>query len=248
MRNTKRENALLPLSGNSCRFTLASLALVLLAGCGSRDTRPAAADERRPDDVISAPLADSDASASSVPSSMPLTPPVEVPERAMASYSQALKAMYAEDWFQAEVEFEQLIVEYPAFPGPYVNLAILYRRDNRVDEAESALNLALAIAPDHPAANSELGVLYRERGEFAEAESAYRRAIEGDPSYALAHYNFGVLYDLYLKREADALEHYESYLSLAVEPDAEVERWVVDLRRRLGLPAKKAQVAQENGT
>jgi Flp pilus assembly protein TadD len=156
--------------------------------------------------------------------------------------------MYAEDWFQAEVEFEQLIVEYPAYPGPYVNLAILYRRDNRVAEAEASLNRALAIAPDHPAANSELGVLYRERGDFAEAESAYRRAIDGDPSYALAYYNLGVLYDLYLKREAEALEHYEAYLSLAAEPDAAVERWVVDLRRRLGLPAETAQVAQENGT
>lgn len=236
------------LSGRRSGYALATLGLVLLAGCGSSGTRPAAVDERRSDNAILPPVADAAGSRSSLPASGPLTPPVEVPERALASYAQALNAMYAENWFQAEVEFEQLIVEYPAYPGPYVNLAILYRRDNRVVDAESALNQALAIAPDHPAANSELGVIYRERGDLDEAESAYRRAIEGDPGYALAHYNLGVLYDLYFKREADALEHYERYLSLSAEPDAEVQRWVVDLRRRLGLPAETAQVAQENGT
>jgi Flp pilus assembly protein TadD len=233
-----------------------TLALVLLAGCGTSGSRPADVADRRADDAISPPVVDSDDSAPSVspgappsaPLSAALTPPVEVPERALTSYARALNAMNAENWFQAEVEFEQLIVEYPAYPGPYVNLAILYRRDNRVDEAEFALNQALAIAPEHPAANSELGVIYRERGAFADAESAYRRALEGDPSYALAHYNLGILYDLYLKREADALEHYEAYLSFAARPDAEVERWVVDLRRRLGIPAETAQVARENGT
>jgi Flp pilus assembly protein TadD len=236
------------------------LALVLLAGCGTSGSRPADVADRRADDAILPPVADPDDSAPSVASGAPssvapsaapsaaLTPPVEVPERALTSYARALNAMNAEDWFQAEVEFEQLIVEYPAYPGPYVNLAILYRRDNRVDEAEFALNQALAIAPEHPAANSELGVIYRERGDFADAESAYRRALEGDPSYALAHYNLGILYDIYLKREADALEHYEAYLSVAARPDAEVERWVVDLRRRLGIPAETAQVARENGT
>lgn len=240
---------MLPQSGKRLGYAAGvTLAFVLVAACGSRDTRPAAVDERRADDAIAAPVADSDNSLPGMPLSMPLTPPVEVPELALAGYSQALNAMYAEDWFQAEVGFEQLIAEYPAYPGPYVNLAILYRRDNRIDEAESALERALAIVPDHPAANSELGVLYRKRGDFAAAEAVYRRALDGDPGYALAHYNLGVLYDLYLKREADALEHYEAYLSLTAEPDAEVERWVVDLRRRLGIPAETEQVAQENGT
>ena len=163
----------------------------------------------------------------------------------MAGYSLALAAMNAADWVEAELELEQLILEYASFPGPYINLAILYRRDGRVDEAENALNQALLIAPDHPIANNELGVLLRERGDFAEAEAAYRRAIAADPSYPLARYNLGVLMDLYLKREADALAQYEAYLSLASEPDAEVQRWVVDLRRRLGAPSQPEQVAQE---
>lgn len=179
--------------------------------------------------------------------SLPPAPPVEVPERALALYSAALDAMNAGDWIQAQVGFEQLTEQYPSFPGPYVNLAILHRRGDDVEAARAALDRALTIAPDHAVANSELGILHRENGDFAEAEAAYRRAIEGDPSYALAHYNLGVLLELYLKREAEALEQFETYQALIDEPDAEVGRWIVDLRRRLGLPNEPVQVAQETG-
>jgi tetratricopeptide (TPR) repeat protein len=234
------------------------LSLVAISGCRTTGTRPAA--DRGADDVIapdagSRRAADnrsdgntaSDESGLTATAAAPLAPPIDVPERATAGYTRGLAAMDAGNWFEAEVEFEQLIVEYPSYPGPYVNLAILYRRDNRTNDAEVALNRALAIVPTHAAANNELGVIYRERGDFDKAEAAYRQAIAGDSSYALAHYNLGVLYDLYLQREAEALEQYEAYLSLLRTPDAEVERWVVDLRRRLGLPAETAQVAQENG-
>lgn len=235
---------LLPRSGNRIALTLLAFALGAIAGCGPRGTRPVA----EADPISEAAAAPSVAGAEAPVGGLPMGPPVEVPERAMADYTRALDAMYAGNWFEAEVGLEQLILEYSSYPGPYVNLSILYRRDNRMEEAEDALSSALAIVPDHPVANSELGVLLRERGDFEAAEAAYRRAIEGDPSYALAHYNLGVLYDLYLKREADALEQYETYLSLMAEPDPEVQRWVVDLKRRLGIPTETAQVAQENGT
>lgn len=176
----------------------------------------------------------------------PRVPPVEVPERAAAAFSAALTAMAGADWLAAETGFENLTRDHPAFPGPWVNLAILYRRDGRDEEAQAALEQALALAPDHPAANNEQGVLHRERGEFAAAEAAYRRALETDPTYALAHYNLGVLLDLYLKREGEALEHYEAYQSLTQSPDENVDLWIVDLRRRLGLPAEPERVAREN--
>jgi tetratricopeptide (TPR) repeat protein len=222
-------------SGSRLRLFAVAAALGALAACGTSGPRPAAKADHEPE-----PVARADATADA------LAPPIEVPEGAVAAFSSALAAMTSADWIQAELEFEDLTRDYPAFPGPYVNLAILYRRDGRDDDAEAALNRALEIAPDHPAANNELGVLYRERGEFAEAEAAYRRAIEGNPDYALAHYNLGVLLDLYLKRDAEALDEYEAYQSLADAPDEEVGRWILDLRRRLGLPAEPEQVARES--
>jgi tetratricopeptide (TPR) repeat protein len=221
-------------------LALATL-LALLAGCGSSAPRPERT--RNDDNTVALPTG---GEAVTALEGTPL-PPAEVPERAAALHSRALAAMESGNWIAAQIELEALIAEFPAFPGPYVNLAISLREDARAAEAESALEQALALAPNHPAANNELGMLARKRGEFAEAEAAYRRAIDSDPSYALAHYNLGVLLDLYLRREAEALEQYEAYQALAPAPDEEVGRWVVDLRRRLGMSDETARVAREGG-
>jgi tetratricopeptide (TPR) repeat protein len=173
--------------------------------------------------------------------------PAEVPARAAESYARALDAMAAQDWVEAELELEQLVLQFDQFAGPQVNLAIIYHRDGRDDEATAALERALAIAPGHPAANNELGIILREQGRFDEAEAAYRHAIESEPSYALAHYNLGVLLDIYLHRESEALAAYEAYQDALAEPDEIVGRWIIDLRRRLGITDQTARVAPGEG-
>jgi lipoprotein NlpI len=124
-----------------------------------------------------------------------------------------------------------------------VNLAIVYAHDGRRDEARTALDTALGIAPGFAPASNQLGLLLRLEGKFAEAEQAYGRAIQSDPSYALAHINLGILLDLYLNRPADALVQYSLYQQSLAEPDATVARWIVDLERRTG--ASAARVAQD---
>jgi tetratricopeptide (TPR) repeat protein len=172
---------------------------------------------------------------------------VEVPEEAALAYERALAEMAAENWIEAELELEQLVLEHSGFAGPYVNLAIVYMNDGRDDEARTALEQALAIDPVHAVANNQHGILLRRAGEFAAAEGAYRRAIEAEPQYLLAYYNLGVLLDLYLHRPAEALEYYERYQNSLGEPDQKVGRWIIDLRRRLGATDNAARVAQEDG-
>jgi tetratricopeptide (TPR) repeat protein len=164
---------------------------------------------------------------------------------AQAGYDRALASMRAEDWLRAESELGQLTRDYPAYVGPEVNLAIVYRHENRPKDARAALDRALAIDPKHAVANNELGILLRETGKFEEAERAYRRALETDPNYALAHYNLGVLLDVYLRRGAEAIEQYEAYQSSLAEPDKKISGWLIDLRRRFGNGTP--QVAKENG-
>jgi Flp pilus assembly protein TadD len=170
-----------------------------------------------------------------------------VPEDVAAAHERAVAAMASESWLEAVLELEQLVAEHTEYPGPYVNLAIIYMHDGRADEARAALDKALAIDPMHAAANNQLGMLLRREGGFAEAEAAYRRAIATDPNYALAHYNLGVLLDLYLRRPEEALERYELYQSMLTEPNQTVGRWIVDLRRRLGLTDNATRVARETG-
>jgi tetratricopeptide (TPR) repeat protein len=166
---------------------------------------------------------------------------------AQAAYDEALEAMNGTDAVEAELQLEQFVLEYPNFPGAYVNLAILYERSDRHDEARAVLDQALAIDPAHSTANNQLGIVLRKQGRFAESEQAYLRAIETDPSYALAHHNLGVLLDLYLHRPAEALQHYQRYQELLAEPDAVVGRWIIDLQRRVGGNEDAAQLAQGDG-
>jgi predicted Zn-dependent protease len=177
------------------------------------------------------------------PAADPASAPI--PPAAQSAYDRALTAMRTQDWLRAESELGQLTREYPAYPGPQVNLAIVYRNEKRPADARAALDRALAIDPKHAAANNELGILLRETGKFDEAERAYRRALESDPGYALAHYNLGVLLDVYLRRGAEAIEQYEAYQSTLAEPDKKVAGWLIDLRRRFGNGTP--QVAKENG-
>ena len=206
---------------------LASAALALtLAACGSSAPRQADADAPR------------DAAGTA------LEP---VPEAAAGAYARALAALRAENWLEAELELEQLTLEHPEYPGPHVNLALVYLNDGRRADARTELASALGVEPGHSAANTQLGILLREDGKFEEAEAAYRRALETDPGHALAHYNLGVLLDIYLRRPADALAHYEAYQSALEEPNEIVGRWIIDLRRRVSNGGDAARVAQGDG-
>jgi tetratricopeptide (TPR) repeat protein len=169
-----------------------------------------------------------------------------VPEAAAATYERAVAAMRAENWPEAELELEQLVLEHPEYPGPHVNLALVYLEDGRRNDARKELELALGVDPGHAAANTQLGILLREDGEFAAAEAAYRRALATDPDHALAHYNLGVLLDIYLRRTAEALEQYEAYQATLSQPNETVARWIIDLRRRVG-NGEGARVAKGDG-
>lgn len=136
----------------------------------------------------------------------------------------------------ALVDLERFSADHPGASGPLVTLGIA--RANAGDDAGALryLERATAVCSSHcgPAFN-ELGVQYRRQGRFADAEQAYIRAIEAEASYAPVYYNLAVLYELYLPRPELALQNYERYLEAGGTADSQdVEKWVADLRRRVG--------------
>lgn len=126
--------------------------------------------------------------------------------------------------------------DYPALPGPMINLGILHAAAGRDAEAEAAFLAATEAAPGNAVAWAELGIVLRRQGRFAAADEAYRKALKLDPGYALAWRNRGVLLDLYLGRAAEALECYQRYLELVGggDGDEQVARWVAELQLRSG--------------
>jgi len=166
-----------------------------------------------------------------------------IPPKVRTLYEQAASAMAAGDYVDAELRFKEFLLQYPDYPGAYVNLAIIHANNENSAAAQSALDAALALNPNHPAALNQLGMLLRRNGNFLEAEAAYLKAVTVSPDYALAHYNLGVLNELYLQRLDEALRHFETYQAL-VGVDEQVEKWIADLRRRVAANQRTANVAE----
>lgn len=169
--------------------------------------------------------------------------PADVPPAAQTLYEQATAVMAAGDYVEAELRLKEFLLQYPQFPGPWVNLAIIYSNNADSEAARQAIDEALALDPENAAALNQLGMLLRRNGNFPEAEAAYLKAVTVSPEYALAHYNLGVLNELYLQRLEPALQHFERYQEL-VDGDEEVERWIVDLRRRVEATQRTANVKE----
>jgi Tfp pilus assembly protein PilF len=167
----------------------------------------------------------------------------DVSSKAQTLYEQAVASMAAGDSIDAELRFQEFLLQFPDFPGAHVNLAIIFA--DRGDDAavEASLTDALILDPQHPVALNQLGMLLRRQGKFSEAEAAYLKAVTASPDYALAHYNLGVLNDLYLQRLDAALQHYERYQEIAGE-DQQVTKWIVDLKRRIGATQRTANATE----
>ena len=166
-----------------------------------------------------------------------------VPELATTLYEQAVGSMEAGDKLDAQLRFQEFLLQFPEYPGAHVNLAIIYAQDGNDQAAEGSITDALIIDPEHPAALNQLGMLLRRQGKFSAAQAAYSRAISADPEYALAHFNLGVLNELYLQRIDLALLHFEYYQSL-IGGDEKVEKWIVDLKRRVEANQRTANVTE----
>jgi tetratricopeptide (TPR) repeat protein len=207
------------------RLTLLA-AMLLLGGCGASGPKPDSAPRQQA--VGSATQAE-------------LRP--EIPAQARTLFEQATAVMASGDFLDAELRFKDFLLRYPAYPGAHVNLAIIHINNGNDEAAQASIDAALLLDPSHAAALNQQGMLFRKNGKFIEAEAAYLKAVTASPDYALAHYNLGVLNELYLQRLDTALQHFEQYQSLVGE-DKQVEKWIVDLRRRVAANQRTANVAE----
>ena len=216
---------------NSSLRLLIAATVLLLVGCASSGPKPAEPAK-----------ATVSASTRAMPPEQAAAP-LEIPAEAQTLFEQATAVMAAGDFVDAELRFKEFLLRYPAYPGAHVNLAIIHVQNGNEQAAQAAIDAALALDPEHPAALNQQGMLLRRNGKFLEAEAAYLKAVTASPDYALAHYNLGVLNELYLQRLDAALQHFEQYQQL-VGGDKQVEKWIADLKRRLAATQRTANVAE----
>ena len=212
-------------TARSARLIIPALAIVI-AGCGASAPKPEKATRAENQPVAGAPVEQA-----------------EIPARVLTMYEQAVSVMASGDFLDAELRLKEFLLQYPGYPGAHVNLAIIHGNNGNDAAARASLDQALALDANHPAALNQMGMLLRRNGNFLEAEAAYLKAVTVSPDYALAHYNLGVLNELYLQRLDVALQHFETYQAL-VGDDKQVEKWIVDLRRRVAAAQRTANVAE----
>lgn len=152
-------------------------------------------------------------------------------EEQNALFNAAMVQMEQEN-YQAGIDLlEKVVAQNNASAVPRINMAIAYKKLEKIDKAEEELQAALDIEPNNPVANNEYALLLRKKGQFVEARQTYEKILTKYPEFALANKNLGVLCDIYIKDYQCALDAYQAYS--AVKPkDDEVKIWISDLEMR----------------
>ena len=116
---------------------------------------------------------------------------------------------------EAEASFRRAIALADS-PDYYNNLGVLWKEQERLDDAIAAYQQALARAPGYAAAHYNLGVAYRAKGQMGPAAECFRRAIDNDPEHARALAALGRVLQT-LAQAADAVPFLKR--AIALMPD-----------------------------
>lgn len=193
---------------------------VLLQGCAT-DGPKRAADSNAADD------------SRKVEASRAAKRGASVSPQAKADFDAAMHFVNTEEYDKAIELLNKVVKAEPQNAAASINLALVYKKQGNLKQAEDSLKVALTAEPENPVANNEYALLYRKTGRFAEARALYEKTLEKYPHFTMAHKNLGILCDLYLKDYECALKHYTIYSSV-MQDDKSAKIWIADLQKRTG--------------
>lgn len=162
-----------------------------------------------------------------------ITEKARISGKVRADYGIALDLLEQGQHEQGIELLQRITEEAPELSAPRIDLGIAFHRIGDLESAETNLQKALELNPNHPIVHNELGIVYRKTGRFAEARSSYEKALAVYPGFHFARRNLAILCDVYLADLPCAIENYQAYLD-AVPEDDEATIWIADIRNRAG--------------
>ncbi len=203
----------------------ASMLVVMLTSCANLPSL-------KKSTTISKTSAKTEKSASKSAGKILAQPNFRISKKTASAYNAALKHMRAKNYDTAILEMQKVAKMDERISGPWVNIGVAHKELGDMDKARTAFEKALKINPNNPYALNQLAILNREDGKFDEAEQLYMRALSAYPDYKNAHLNLAILCDVYLRKIACALDHYQEYLKLSGGEDKQVIAWMSQLKKQ----------------
>ncbi|MBT3202825.1 MAG: tetratricopeptide repeat protein [Gammaproteobacteria bacterium] len=167
------------------------------------------------------------------PQTQPVQQKISEPDPQQVLYQQAMKSTQAGEIDKAIEQFTRVVKSNPSAKHAFTNLGLLYIHKNQNREAKEAFLNAIKQNKNDAIAYNHLAVIQRQQGEFKMSLFNYYKAIKADPDYANAHLNLGILLDIYLQDLPLALEQYVIFQKLTGNTNQQVEKWVIDIKRRI---------------
>lgn len=148
---------------------------------------------------------------------------------------------------EAEIYWNELTSEFPDYPGPWLNLGLVYFQSQKYALAIENYIKAAQADSEFCSSYSAMGPAFREQGLFQDAEQAYLNAIYCDESDPDSHYNLGILYDLYMQNPVGAVREYKKADELLNGSDEVLQIWIADLTRRFNISEEHVEGPSNQG-
>lgn len=93
----------------------------------------------------------------------------------------------------AALVFQRILMLAPNIGEMHSNLAYIYERQGRLDEAVAEGLLAVELKPEYAEGHNNLGIAYRSAHRLEDARRCFERAIALKPDFPLAQFNLGAV-------------------------------------------------------